>query len=126
MQSRPPLTTPLIPFVAGSHGAFYPLDTSHVHGGHNPAATHKNIFGPNGPHPCGGKVALAIEEVMIRNIANRMRIMSDGIGAFDVELGGFQAAEQIIDHGCSTVVHVFHLSGPVTTVVTVIFPQGSC
>ena len=32
---------------------------------------------------------------MIRNIANR--VTSDGIGAFDVELGDFQAVGQIID-----------------------------
>jgi len=44
------------------------------------------IFGSNGPpHPRGGKVALAVEEGMIRNIVNR--VTSDGIGAFDVELG---------------------------------------
>jgi len=40
-------------------------------------------------------VALAVEKDMIRNIANRAT--SDGIGAFDVELGDFQAVEQIID-----------------------------
>ena len=34
-------------------------------------------------------MALAVEEGMIRNIANR--VTSDGIGAFDVELGDFQA-----------------------------------
>jgi hypothetical protein len=85
-----------IPFVVGSHGAFCPLDTSHVRGGHNPAATHKTIFGSNGPpHPRGGKVALAVEEGVIRNIADR--VTSDGIGAFDVELGDFQAVGQIID-----------------------------
>ena len=57
----------LIPFVVGSHGAFYPLDTSHVQGGHNPAATHKTIFGSNGPpHPREGRVALAEEQGMIR------------------------------------------------------------
>ena len=62
----------------------------------NPAATHKTIFGSNGsPHPRGGKVALTVEEGMIRNIANR--VTSDGIGAFDVELGDFQAVGQIID-----------------------------
>ena len=32
---------------------------------------------------------------MIRNIANR--VVSNGIGAFNVELGDFQAAGQIID-----------------------------
>ena len=40
-------------------------------------------------------MALAVEEGMIRNIANR--VTSDGIGAFDVELGDFQAVGQIID-----------------------------
>ena len=40
-------------------------------------------------------MALTVEEGMIRNIANR--VISDGIGAFDVELGDFQAAGQIID-----------------------------
>ena len=43
-----------------------------------------NIFGSNvngPPHPRGGKVALAVEEGMVRNIANR--VTSDGIGAFD-------------------------------------------
>ena len=32
-------------------------------------------------------MALTVEEGMIRNIANR--VISDGIGAFDVELGDF-------------------------------------
>ena len=41
------------------------------------------------------KVALAVGERMIRNIANR--VMPDGIGAFDVELGNFQTVGQIID-----------------------------
>jgi len=55
---------------------------------------HKAIFGSKGPpHPRGGKVALAAEEGMIRNIANR--VILDGIGAFDAELGNFQAAGQI-------------------------------
>ena len=59
-----------MPFVVGSHGAFYPLDTSHIKGGHNPAVIHKTIFGSKGPpHPRGGKVALSAEEGMIRNIA---------------------------------------------------------
>ena len=40
-------------------------------------------------------MALTVEEGMIRNIANR--VISDGIGAFDVELGDFQAVGQIID-----------------------------
>ena len=40
-------------------------------------------------------MALAVEEGMIRNIANR--VTSDGIGAFDVELGDCQAVGQIID-----------------------------
>ena len=42
-----------------------------------------------------GKAALAVEEGMIRNITNR--VSSDRIGAFDAELGDFQAAGQIID-----------------------------
>jgi len=80
-----------MPFVVGSHGAFYPLDTSHIKGGHNPAVIHKAIFGSKGPpHPRGGKVALSTEEGMIRNIANR--VISDRIGAFDAELGDFHAA----------------------------------
>ena len=40
-------------------------------------------------------MALPVEEGLIRNFANR--VVSDGIGAFDVELGDFQAAGQIID-----------------------------
>ena len=75
-----------------------PHNTSY--GGHNPAEPHKTIFGSNGPpHPRGGKVALAVEEGMVRNIAIliAIRVTSDGIGAFDVELGDFQAAGQIID-----------------------------
>ena len=44
-------------------------------------------------------MALAVEEGMIRNIANR--VVSDGIGAFDVGLGDFQAAGQIIDQVCN-------------------------
>ena len=40
-------------------------------------------------------MTLAAEEGMIRNIANR--VVSDGIGAFDAELGSFQAAGQIIN-----------------------------
>ena len=40
-------------------------------------------------------MAIAVEEGMIRNIANR--VTSDGIGAFDVELGDVQAVGQIID-----------------------------
>ena len=40
-------------------------------------------------------MALAVEEGMIRIIANR--VISDGIGAFCVELGDFQAVGQIID-----------------------------
>ena len=39
-------------------------------------------------------MALAVAEGMIRNIANR--VTSEGIGAFDVELGEFQAVGQII------------------------------
>ena len=59
-------------------------------------STRPCIFGSDGPpHPRGGKVALAVEEGMLRNIANR--VTSDGIGAFDAELGDFQAAGQIID-----------------------------
>ena len=86
----------LMPFVVGSHGAFYPLDTTHAQGGHDPAKIHKAIFGSKGPpNPRGGKVTLAAEEGMIRNIANR--VVSDGIGAFDAELGSFQAAGQIIN-----------------------------
>ena len=35
---------------------------------------------------------------MIRNLANRAnRVVSDGIGAYDAELGTFQAAGQIIN-----------------------------
>ena len=71
----------LLPFVVGSRGAFYPLETSPgpVHGGHNPAATLKTVFGTNGPpHLRAGKMALAVEEGMIRNVANR--VASDGIG----------------------------------------------
>ena len=37
-------------------------------------------------------MALAVEEGMIWNIANS--VISDGIGAFDAELGNFQAAGQ--------------------------------
>ena len=85
----------LMPFVVGSHGAFYPLDLSHVQGGHDPAKIHKAIFGSKGPpNPRGGKVTLASEEGLIRNLANR--VISDGSGAFDAELGHFQAAGQII------------------------------
>ena len=40
-------------------------------------------------------MALAVEEGIIRNIANR--VTSDGIRAFDVVLGDFQAVGQIID-----------------------------
>ena len=40
-------------------------------------------------------MALAVEEGVIRNIADR--VTSDGIGAFNVELGDFQAVGQIID-----------------------------
>ena len=83
-------------FGTSSHGAFYPLDTSHVKGGHDPAKIHKAIFGSKGPpNPRGGKVTLAAEEGMIRNLANR--VVSDGIGAYDAELGTFQAAGQIIN-----------------------------
>ena len=86
----------LMPFVVGSHGAFYPLDTTHAQGGHDPAKIHKAIFGSKGPpNPRGGKVTLAAEEGMIRNIANR--VVSNGSGAFDAELGSFQAAGQIIN-----------------------------
>ena len=94
----------LIPFLVSgpAHGAFYPLDTSHVHGGYNPAATHKTIFGTNGP-PRRGKVALAVVGGMIRNIANR--VTSDGIRAFDVELGDFQAVGQIIDRVYKSIVY---------------------
>ena len=42
-----------------------------------------------------GKVTLAAEEGMIRNIANR--VVPGGIGAFDAGLGSFQAAGQIIN-----------------------------
>jgi hypothetical protein len=84
-----------MPFVVGSHGAFHPLDLSHVQGGHDPAKIHKAIFGSKGPpNPRGGKVTLASEEGLIRNLANR--VISDGSGAFDAELGHFQAAGQII------------------------------
>ena len=38
-------------------------------------------------------MALAVEEGMIRNIANR--VTSDGTGAFDVELGDFHAVGQM-------------------------------
>ena len=38
-------------------------------------------------------MTLAAEEGMIRNIANR--VVSDGISAYDAELGTFQAAGQI-------------------------------
>ena len=34
----------LMPFVVGSHGAFYPLDTTHAQGGHDPAKIHKAIL----------------------------------------------------------------------------------
>jgi hypothetical protein len=58
---------------------------------------HKAIFGSKGPpNPRGGKVTLAAEEGMIRNLANR--VVSDGIGAYDAELGNFQAAGQIIEY----------------------------
>lgn len=39
-------------------------------------------------------MTLASEEGLIRNLANR--VISDGSGAFDAELGHFQAAGQII------------------------------
>ena len=75
-------------FVVGSHRALNPLVASH-----SPQKSHKTIFGSNGPpHPRGRKVALAVQEGIIRNIANR--VTSDGIGAFNVELGLFQAAGQ--------------------------------
>ena len=45
-------------------------------------------------NPRGGKVTLASEEGLIRNLANR--VISDGSGTFDAELGHFQAAGQII------------------------------
>ena len=68
---------------------------SHAQGGHHPAKIHKAIFGSKGPpNPRGGKVTLAAEEGMIRSISNR--VVSNGIGAFDAELGSFQAAGQII------------------------------
>ena len=49
--------------------------------------------------PRGGKVTLASEEGLIRNLANR--VISDGSGALDAELGHFQAAGQIISPGSS-------------------------
>ena len=39
-------------------------------------------------------MTLASEEGLIRNLANR--VISDGSGAYDAELGHFQAAGQII------------------------------
>ena len=50
-------------------------------------------------------MALAVEEGMIRNIANR--VVSDGIGAFDVGLGDFQAAGQIIDQVYKMIAYEF-------------------
>ena len=49
--------------------------------------------------PRGGKVTLASEEGLIRNLANR--VISDGSSALDAELGHFQAAGQIISPGSS-------------------------
>ena len=57
------------------------------------------------PHPRGGKVALAVEEGMVRNIANR--VTSDGIGTFDVGLGDVQAAGQIIDQVYKRIVDAY-------------------
>lgn len=64
--------------------------------------THKIIFGSNDPpHPRGGKVALAAEEGMIRNLTNQ--VISEELRAFDAELGHFQATSQIIDQVYSTI-----------------------
>ena len=63
----------LMPFVVGSHGAFYPLDLSHVQGGHDPAKIHQAIFGSKGPPNLrGGKVMLASDEGLIKHLANRV------------------------------------------------------
>ena len=46
-------------------------------------------------------MTLASEEGPIRNLANR--IISDGAGALDAELGHFQAAGQIISQTCQRI-----------------------
>ena len=56
-------------------------------------------------------MTLAAEEGMIRNIANR--VVSDGIGAFDAELGSFQAAGQIINQVYQRIAYEA-ISNPVT------------
>ena len=66
----------------------------------NPAVTHKTIVGFNNapPHLRGGKLALSAEEGVIRNRPNRLRVTSEGLGAFDAELRrqlrNFQAMEE--------------------------------
>ena len=48
-------------------------------------------------------MTLAAEEGMIRNISNR--VVSNEIGAFDAELGSFQAAGQIINQVYQRIAH---------------------
>ena len=63
----------------------------------------RSIRRSSGRRDLQGKVTLSseFEEGLIRNLANR--VISDGSGALDAELGHFQAAGQIISQACQRI-----------------------